>query len=80
MNHLIFTSTLINGYRVQTTYYVIVTANSENRKLQKYFWNVIVLQKKKQTRSEKTEPQARMLISLWFCSLFACPDLCCDWA
>ena len=47
MNHLIFTSTLINGYRVQTTYYVIVTANSENRKLQKYFWNVIVLQKKK---------------------------------
>lgn len=47
MNHLIFTSTLINGYRVQTTYYVIVTANSENRKLQKYFWNVIVLHKKK---------------------------------
>ena len=47
MNHLIFTSTLINGYRAQTTYYVIVTANPENRKLQKYFWNVIVLQKKK---------------------------------
>ena len=29
---------------------------------------------------EKTKPQARTLISLWFCGLLACPNLCCDWS
>ena len=33
---------------------------------------------KKPIRDEKTKPQARRLISLWFCGLLACPDLCCD--
>ena len=36
--------------------------------------------RKKRVRREKTEPQARKLISLWFCGLLACPDLCCDWS
>ena len=53
-------------------------SNNENREHQKYFWNVIVLQEKRPIRREKTEPQARMLISLCFCSLPKCPDLCCD--
>jgi len=50
-------------------------SNNENREHQKYFWNVIVLQEK---RREKTEPQARTLISLCFCGLLTCPNLCCD--
>ena len=33
---------------------------------------------KKPIRHEKTKPQARMLISLFFCGLLACPDLHCD--
>ena len=33
---------------------------------------------KKAIRHEKTKPQARMLISLWFCGLLARPDLFCD--
>ena len=33
---------------------------------------------KKAIRHEKTKPQARMLISLFFCGLLACPDLRCD--
>ena len=37
------------------------------------------LPKEKPVRHEKTKPQARMLISLWFCGQFMCPDLCCDW-
>ena len=53
-------------------------SNNENREHQKYFWNVIVLQEKRPVRREKTEPQARTLISLCFCSLLKCPDLCCD--
>ena len=36
--------------------------------------------RKKPIRCEKRKPQARMLISLWFCGLLACPDLCCDWS
>ena len=35
--------------------------------------------RKKPIRAEKTKLQARMLISLWFCGLLACPDLCSDW-
>ena len=38
------------------------------------------LQEKKPIRREKTKPQARTLISLWFCGLLACPNLCCDWS
>ena len=53
-------------------------SNNENREHQKYFWNVIVLQEKRPIRREKTEPQARTLISYCFCSLLTCPDLCCD--
>ena len=43
--------------------------NRRNREHQKYFWNVIVLQEKKQViiRQEKTKLQARTLIILWFC-------------
>ena len=76
MNHLIFTSTLM----------VIDYKQHSESKPGKPQTPEIFLEcycfanKKKQTRHEKTEPQARMLISLWFCSLFACPDLCCDWA
>ena len=33
---------------------------------------------KKPIRHEKTKPQARMLISLFFCGLLTCPDLHCD--
>ena len=42
-------------------------SNQENRERLKYFWNVIVLQERNPIRYEKTEPQARTLISLWFC-------------
>ena len=53
-------------------------SNNENREHQKYFRNVIVLQEKRPIRREKTEPQARTLLSLWFCGMLKCPDLCCD--
>ena len=36
--------------------------------------------RKKPIRREKTKLQARTLISLWFCGLLACPNLCCDWS
>ena len=29
-------------------------------------------------RCEKNKPQARTLITLWFCAQFTCLDLCCD--
>jgi len=35
--------------------------------------------RKKPIGAEKTKPQARTLITLWFCHLLTCPDLCCDW-
>ena len=36
--------------------------------------------RKKLIIREKTKPQARTLISLWFCGLLAYHDLCCDWS
>ena len=36
--------------------------------------------RRKPIKCEKTKPQARTLISLWFCGRFACLDLCCDWS
>ena len=40
-------------------------SNQENREHQKYFWNAVVLYKKK-VRHEKPEPQARTLIVCGF--------------
>ena len=36
------------------------------------------LAREKPMRCEKNKPQARTLISLWFCAQFTCLDLCCD--
>ena len=30
-------------------------------------------------RREKTKPQTATVITLWFCTLLACPELYCDW-
>ena len=38
------------------------------------------LAREKPISHEKTKPQARTLVSLWFCGQFTCPDLCCDWS
>ena len=44
------------------------------------FQECYCLAKEKPVRHEKTKPQARtLIISLWFCDQFACPDLCGDW-
>ena len=53
-------------------------SNQENRENQKYFWSVIVLQRKSQSGLRKLIlKQERQLV--WFCGQFACPDLYCDW-
>ena len=71
MNHLIFTSTLmVIEYKQH-----IVKANRENCKNTRNISGILLFCKKKATRLEKTEPQARILISLWFCGLFSCPDV-----
>ena len=44
------------------------------------FLECYCLAREKPIRREKTKPQARTLVSLWFCGQFACPDLCCDWS
>ena len=46
---------LVAGKRLQSS--------QENREQQKYFWNIIVLQEKSQSRVRKL----RTLISFWFC-------------
>lgn len=38
---------------------------------------ILLFQEKKPIKHEKTEPQARSSISLWFCGQFTCLDLCC---
>ena len=53
--------------RVSVNRLTVSESNWESCEHQKYFWNVIVVQEKKPIRREKTELQARTLISLWFC-------------
>ena len=31
-------------------------------------------------RRQKTKPQTATVVSLWFCSLLACPELYCNWS
>ena len=42
------------------------------------FLECYCLAREKPIRREKTKPQARTLVSLWFRGQFTCPDLCCD--
>ena len=55
-------------------------SNRENREISEIFLECYCVARKKPIRYEKTKLQARLLISLWFCGLFTCPDLCRDWS
>ena len=69
-----------NDFKVNKLPNILVLLSQQNHEHQKHFWNVIVLQEKSQSGIRKTNPQARMLISLWLGGKLACPDLCCDWS
>ena len=59
---------------------LVLQSDRENRRTPEIFWECYCFAREKPIRCGKTKPQARTLISLWFCGQFMCLDLCCDWS
>ena len=62
------------------TYWIVLTVKPGKPWTPEIFLECYCLAREKSIRHEKTKPEARTLISSWFCGYFACPDLCCDWS
>ena len=55
---------------------LVLQSDRENSRTPEIFWECYCFAREKPIRCEKTKPQARMSISLWFHGQFKCLDLC----